>query len=128
MRIVPPVALGLLAVIACATCVEAQTETPVPSGPIAHPVGALRRTARTDLGTGDSVSGPQRSRGELLARGALVGTGVGALAGAGTYLVLSRRSTSRDRSEDPLGYLLWSISGATVGLLVGLVAGALSGR
>ena len=149
------VALGMMALLAGGTRVLAQAEAPALmryaalSGPVAQLPAALRQISLSELGTGDptktlavpsssatrlsltpgdSELGPRRSRGELLARGALIGTGIGALAGAGTYLVLSRRSTSRDRSEDPLGYLLWSIDGAAAGLLVGLVAGALSGR
>lgn len=76
----------------------------------------------------DTVSGQRRSRGEQIGRGALIGTGVGAIVGAGTAFVVSRQARVIDHSEDVLGFIVYTVYGAVAGLLVGTVTGALVGR
>jgi hypothetical protein len=100
---------------------EAQRAAPIGVGPsFARETGSLP-AGSTVLAA--SKRDTASSRGSIVARDALIGTGVGAVTGLITAVIVTQTGNYSNHSEDGLAYLYFPIYGAMAGLVAGVIVG-----
>ena len=121
MELARRVAFVILILVCTVRRLEAQRSAPIAVG------ASLERGTRPPV-TSSMFPGAFRrdtssTRTSVIARDALIGAGVGAVAGLITAVIGTQTKSYSDHSEDSLAYLYLPIYGAMVGVVAGVIVG-----